>query len=135
MSIVLLHHFHALYHVISIIPTLKDTWRHNIPSEHRAPSLPELFREWEVCGDTINGDLMLCDAHFNGGGRQTRVEDTGIKLTGHSVCVPGSPLGLHDPGTLSQTAKYFKYQLECISRGLEPRTWSQGRGKLATRAT
>lgn len=52
---------HALYHVTSIIPALKDTRRHNIPSEHRAPSLPELFPVYQW-------GLMLCDGEDKGGG-------------------------------------------------------------------
>lgn len=40
---------------------------------------------------------------------RTRVEGSGIKLTGPSLSVPRSPLSLHVPGTRSQTVKYFKY--------------------------
>lgn len=109
------HRSHALRHVTSIIPALQDTWKRNIPSEPRAPSFPEFFRGWEVCGDTINGELMLWDTPSNQG--RTRVEEDQAS----SLHIPPSgsreaPLGLHAPGTLSQTAKYFKYQLECIPR-------------------
>lgn len=129
------HHSHALRHVTSIIPALQDTWKRNIPSEPRAPSFPELFRGWEVCGDTIDGELMLWDTHSNQG--RTRVEeDSGIKLTHPSLWVPRSPLGLHAPGTLSQTAKYFKYQLECIPRdsGAQDSVFRWGESRQQRRA-